>query len=219
MDEGQSRRRQLAGSGARSIGTSTRSRSMPPAVRNWNWPDIADAFSQGTLGAYIDAHSSAAVLMNPEKSKVIGKMAFARWPAGPTGKRCTSIWNWGFPINAALDEKQKRATWVHSVGGRSRNAGAHIVEVCRPGEALWLESHVAVALTRVRRDDQGHRSELRRRRAHVARARHRRRTGGRAFRSGRRSATRWRPRFSPRWSDRRSRKRRSTKRRHGSTRY
>ena len=84
----------------------------PPAVRNWNWPDIADAFSQGTLGCYIDAHSSAAVLMNPEKSKVIGKMAFARWPKGPTGKRCTSIWNWGFPINAALSDKQKRATWL-----------------------------------------------------------------------------------------------------------
>ena len=84
----------------------------PPAVRNWNWPDIADAFSQGTLGCYIDAHSSAAVLMNPEKSKVIGKVAFARWPKGPTGKRVTSIWNWGLPINAALSDKQKRATWL-----------------------------------------------------------------------------------------------------------
>jgi multiple sugar transport system substrate-binding protein len=84
----------------------------PPAVRNWNWPDIADAFSQGTLGCYIDAHSSAAVLTNPEKSKVVGKIAFARWPAGPTGKRVTSIWNWGFPINAALPDKQKKATWL-----------------------------------------------------------------------------------------------------------
>ncbi len=84
----------------------------PPAVRNWNWPDIADAFSQGTLGCYIDAHSSAAVLMNPEKSKVVGKFAFARWPKGPTGKRCTSIWNWGFPVNAALSDRQKKATWL-----------------------------------------------------------------------------------------------------------
>ena len=84
----------------------------PPAVRNWNWPDIADAFSQGTLGCYIDAHSSASVLVNPEKSKVVGKIAFARWPKGPSGKRCTSIWNWGFPINAALSDKQKRATWL-----------------------------------------------------------------------------------------------------------
>ena len=84
----------------------------PAAVRNWNWPDIADAFAQGTLAVYVDAHSSAAVLNNPEKSKVIGKIGFARWPKGPTGKRVTSIWNWGFPINAALSDKAKRATWL-----------------------------------------------------------------------------------------------------------
>src|SRR3982751_771215 len=84
----------------------------PPAVRNWNWPDIADAFSQGTVACYIDAHSSAAVITNPEKSRVVGKVAYARWPKGPSGKRETSIWNWGFPINAALSDKQKKATWL-----------------------------------------------------------------------------------------------------------
>ena len=84
----------------------------PPAVRNWNWPDIADAFSQGTVACYIDAHSSAAVITNPEKSKVVGKVAYARWPKGPSGKRVTSIWNWGFPINAALSDKAKKATWL-----------------------------------------------------------------------------------------------------------
>lgn len=84
----------------------------PPAVRNWNWPDIADAFSQGTVATYIDAHSSAAVITNPEKSKVVGKIGYARWPKGPSGKRVTSIWNWGFPINAALTPKQKKATWL-----------------------------------------------------------------------------------------------------------
>ena len=84
----------------------------PPAVRNWNWPDIADAFSQGTVACYIDAHSSAAVITNPEKSKVVGKIGYARWPKGPSGKRVTSIWNWGFPINAALSDKAKKATWL-----------------------------------------------------------------------------------------------------------
>ena len=84
----------------------------PPAVRNWNWPDIADAFSQGTVATYLDAHSSAAVITNPEKSKVVGKIGYARWPKGPAGKAVTSIWNWGFPINGALSEKQKRATWL-----------------------------------------------------------------------------------------------------------
>ena len=90
----------------------TLSKYAPQAVRNWNWPDIADAFAQGTLGVYVDAHSSAAVLNNPEKSKVIGQIGFARWPKGPAGKRVTSIWNWGFPINAALSDKAKRATWL-----------------------------------------------------------------------------------------------------------
>jgi len=90
----------------------TLTKYAPQAVRNWNWPDIADAFAQGTLGAYIDAHSSAAVLNNDEKSKVIGKIGFARWPKGPAGKRVTSIWNWGFPINAALAPSAKRATWL-----------------------------------------------------------------------------------------------------------
>ncbi len=88
------------------------SQYAPPAVRTWNWPDIADAFSQGTVACYIDAHSSAAVITNPEKSKVVGKIAYARWPKGPSGKRVTSIWNWGFPINAALSDKQKKATWL-----------------------------------------------------------------------------------------------------------
>lgn len=84
----------------------------PSGVENWNWPDIADAFGQGTLGSYIDAHSSASVIADPEKSKVVGKIGFARWPKGPAGKRVTSIWNWSFPINAAISEKEKAATWL-----------------------------------------------------------------------------------------------------------
>ena len=43
---------------------------------------------------------------------MIGKVGYARWPKGPTGKRVTSIWNWGFPINAALPDKRKKATWL-----------------------------------------------------------------------------------------------------------
>ena len=42
----------------------------------------------------------------------MGKVAYARWPKGPSGKRVTSIWNWGFPINAALSDSAKVATWL-----------------------------------------------------------------------------------------------------------
>jgi multiple sugar transport system substrate-binding protein len=92
----------------------------PTGVENWNWPDIADAFSQGTVGSYIDAHGSAAVIADPDKSSVVGKIAFARWPKGPSGKRVTSIWNWSFPINAALSERDKRATWLFNQWAGSR---------------------------------------------------------------------------------------------------
>lgn len=92
----------------------------PKGVENWNWPDIADAFGQATLGSYIDAHGSAAVIANPEKSKVVGKIGFARWPKGPSGKRVTSIWNWSFPINAALSDKAKQATWLFAQWAGSR---------------------------------------------------------------------------------------------------
>src|SRR5574338_207048 len=76
----------------------------PNGVQNWNWPDIADAFSQGTVASYIDANTSAAVVANPQKSKMVGKIGFARWPKGPSGRRVAPIWNWSFPINAALSK-------------------------------------------------------------------------------------------------------------------
>ena len=145
----QQRRRQLARGGARAhlVRRHAHGQYAPPAVRNWNWPDIADAFSQGTVATYIDAHSSAAVINNPEKSKVVGKIAYARWPKGPNGKRVTSIWNWGFPINAALTDKAEEGDLaVHRLGGLGRDAGAHLVEVRRPGQALGRQPHVAVAL-------------------------------------------------------------------------
>jgi ABC-type glycerol-3-phosphate transport system substrate-binding protein len=102
----------------------------PPAVRNWNWPDLADAFSQSTLGLYIDANTSASVLNNPERSKVLGKIGYARWPRGPAGKRVSSIWNWGFPINAAQSDRAKVATWLFIQSRRSRAASARTS--CRP---------------------------------------------------------------------------------------
>ncbi len=84
----------------------------PKAAQNWNWPDIADAFGQGTIGCYIDGHSAATVIADPKRSKVLGKIGFARWPKGPSGRRVTSIWNWAMPINAAMPEKARHATWL-----------------------------------------------------------------------------------------------------------
>lgn len=84
----------------------------PTAVTGWNWPDIAESFARGNLASYIDAHSSASVLLDKKRSRVADKLGFTRWPEGPAGKRVTSIWNWSFPINAAVADKEKVATWL-----------------------------------------------------------------------------------------------------------
>lgn len=85
----------------------------PKAASNWNWPDIADAFAQGTLASFIDAHAATAlVVFDKQKSRVVDSVGFARWPAGPTGKRVTSLWNWSFPINAAVPPEEQLATWL-----------------------------------------------------------------------------------------------------------
>jgi multiple sugar transport system substrate-binding protein len=84
----------------------------PKGVENWNWPDIADAFTQGTLGSYIDGASPSGLFLDPQRSKIIGKVDFARWPVGPGGRRVTSIWNWGFVMNGALSKRAKQANWL-----------------------------------------------------------------------------------------------------------
>lgn len=84
----------------------------PKAATNWNWPDIADAFAQGTVASYIDADFTVSVLRDPTKSVVVDKIGFARWPAGPTGTRVSSIWNWSFSINADFPREQQIATWL-----------------------------------------------------------------------------------------------------------
>ncbi len=85
----------------------------PAGVENWNWPEIMEAFANGGVTQFIDANSTASVIENPGSSKVAGKVGYKRWPQGPTGRRVTSIWNWAMPINKALSEEQKVATWLY----------------------------------------------------------------------------------------------------------
>ena len=107
----------------------------PKGVENWNWPDIADAFAQGTLGSYIDGSAPVAVVVDPQRSKVIGKVGFARWPAGPSGRRVTSIWNWGFVVNGALPERARKATWLFVQWATCRETQARTSIHSAPGMA------------------------------------------------------------------------------------
>lgn len=143
----------------------------PRAVVNWNWPDIAEAFARGTLGSYIDAHSSAAVLTDPARSVVADSLGFARWPEGPGGRRCTSIWNWSFPINKSAPKAERDATWLflqwatsketqirtsHGWEGASQRSGVNRTSIWESDEYAQAvgvgENFVDAALTSLQED-------------------------------------------------------------------
>jgi multiple sugar transport system substrate-binding protein len=85
----------------------------PPGAENWNWPELMEAMAAGTLVQYIDGNPAASIIENRARSKVAGKVGFGRWPKGPSGRRVSSVWNWAYPINAALPERKKKATWLY----------------------------------------------------------------------------------------------------------
>jgi multiple sugar transport system substrate-binding protein len=120
----------------------------PRGVENWNWPEELDAFISGTVAQYIDGSAPLGAVANPKKSKVVGKVGFGRWPKGPTGKRVTSIWNWSFPINKAIPEKTKLATWLWiqwmaskplQIRSSSAYKGDHDKRAGVPRQSIWRD--------------------------------------------------------------------------------
>ena len=184
-------------------------RYAPPGVENWNWPDIADAFGQGTLATYIDAHNSAGVINDPQKSKVIGKIGFARWPKGPTGSGSRRSGPGVSRSTPRCRSARRRPTWLFIQWSASKEtqiatsyefAGAYK----RPDvnrTSLWQEPQYRKLMDSYRR--QFPRPPL-----------HPSATisipiGVRSSRNGRRSARSWRPPSRPLWLARQSRRMRS----------
>jgi len=83
----------------------------PPGVADWNWDSIVAAMQQEKIAQFLDNTSHAPKLQDPAKSRVVGKVGFARVPRGPAG-RCTGLWNWGLPINKSISERKKIAVWL-----------------------------------------------------------------------------------------------------------
>ena len=219
---GKLRRQRSRSRDKRSPGTSTLMRKYaPPAVRNWNWPDIADAFSQGTVGTL---HRRALVGGGDQQSREVEGdrqdrlRALAEGPdrqardarSGTGASRSTPRW----------PKRRRRRRGCSSSGRRQRgNAGAHVVQVS-PGPtkrsgvnrtSIWKDAGI-------RQADERRWRQLRRGDAGIAASRTPTSTGVRACRNGRRSATRWRPPSSRRSRVRPPQRRRSTRRSAASSR-
>ena len=86
--------------------------NAPPDIETFSWDAAASAFAAGKTAMWFDATSLQPWLVDPTKSKVVGKVAYAPPPQGPKGRfGPIGGWSLGIPSNA----KNKEAGWAFVV--------------------------------------------------------------------------------------------------------
>jgi multiple sugar transport system substrate-binding protein len=101
--------------------------NAPPDIETFSWDAAASAFAAGKTAMWFDATSLQPWLVDPTKSKVVGKVAYAPPPQGPKGRfGPVGGWSLGLPANA----KNKEAGWAFIVWMTSK---AHAKENAAKG--------------------------------------------------------------------------------------
>jgi ABC-type glycerol-3-phosphate transport system substrate-binding protein len=101
--------------------------NAPPDIETFSWDAAASAFAGGKTAMWFDATSLQPWLVDPTKSKVVGKVAYAPPPQGPKGRfGPVGGWSLGLPANA----KNKDAGWAFIVWMTSK---AHAKENAAKG--------------------------------------------------------------------------------------
>jgi multiple sugar transport system substrate-binding protein len=80
----------------------------PPGVIGFNWNECQTTFMQGRAAMWWDGIGFSAPLIDPTKSKVVGKVGFASDPAGKVRNCATFIDGMGIPATA----KNKKPAWL-----------------------------------------------------------------------------------------------------------
>jgi multiple sugar transport system substrate-binding protein len=81
----------------------------PPGAVKTNDIEAQSLFAQGRAAMYSDINTRSAVMEDPTRSKVAGKLGYAKIPLGPTGKRQMML-----PINGLFISpfsERKEASW------------------------------------------------------------------------------------------------------------
>src|SRR4051794_40309987 len=82
----------------------------PPGSVGFNWNECQTTFSQGRAAMWWDGIGFSAPLIDPSKSKIVGKVGFAPVPAGPKGQySATFVDGIGIPVGA----KNRVGAWLY----------------------------------------------------------------------------------------------------------
>jgi multiple sugar transport system substrate-binding protein len=109
----------------------------PPGAVKAGDVESQSLFAQGRAAMYTDIATRAAVFEDPARSKVAGKVGYAKIPLGPTGKRQMML-----PINglfvSAFSEK-KEAAWLLAqyLTGKEVLLALHLKDSASPRASSW----------------------------------------------------------------------------------
>ena len=85
---------------------------------NQRWYELALDFAHGKYGLLVDSDHYVAFFENPELSSLVGKIAYALPPAGPTGQRKPNLWTWSLVMNHRSHQKQAAWDFIEWASGR-----------------------------------------------------------------------------------------------------
>lgn len=80
----------------------------PPGATNIHVYEVIDLMAQGRVAMATESSNIVSTLENPAKSKVVGKIGYARIPRGPAGSH-TPVISWA--ISIAAQSRNKEAAW------------------------------------------------------------------------------------------------------------
>lgn len=81
----------------------------PPGIVNYDWPEEISLMLQGQAAMITDGGSFIGQFEDPTKSKIAGKLGYAKLPGGRSGS-VPSLSLWG--LSMAGDSKNKQAAWL-----------------------------------------------------------------------------------------------------------
>ena len=109
----------------------------PPGMATMGWDEINSAMASGVAAMTTESSPMYPTVMNPEKSVVVDKLGFARFPKGPAGS-IPPYYYYEFGINPQSKKEKRIAAWLFMQWAFSKKKCMDTLEFNLPGrKSVW----------------------------------------------------------------------------------
>ncbi len=115
----------------------------PPGIAAFDWKVPGQQMAQGRVAMFLDINISKAMLEDPEKSRVAGKIGYTMVPRGSAG-RFPFVAGWGWTINPFSPKKEQAWYFIQWVTSRIMMEDMQLLGYPMPRESSWQSWKFAV---------------------------------------------------------------------------